>query len=133
MFAGCIFCLPCRRVFFCLQLEGRFFVVIMFLRLSAVVFRSPMPMDSGCLRSFLAFCWLPRRHFAATRAYRRFTLRSELSCTCRRLFFLSRRGESFRVCVQLLHFLARRPHTAVCVCFHRSCLQSFAVLICAFL
>ena len=133
MFAGCIFCLPCRRVFFCLQLEGRFFVVIMFLRLSAVVFRSPMPMltYSGCLCSFLAFCCLPGRRFAVTYAYRRFTLRSELSCTCRRLFFLSRRGESFRVCVQLLHFLARRPHTTVGICCHRFCLQSFAVLICA--
>lgn len=59
------FCRPCRRAFCCVQLQVRFFVVRMFLRLSAIVFRSPMPMltDSGCLRSFLVFFCLPRRCF----------------------------------------------------------------------
>lgn len=119
----CFFCRPCRRVFCCVQLQMRFFVVRMFLLLSAVVFRSPMPMltDSGCLRSFLAFCRLPRRHFAATRAYRRFTLGAERSCACRRSFSQQMRRNFSRFC-SIIAFLTGRPPLLSAL--------DFAVLVC---
>ena len=52
---------------------------------------------------------VPGRYFAATRAYRRFTLVAELPCTCRRPFFLSKCGGSFRGYVRLLHFWQNSP------------------------